>query len=192
MATRKSNIEVVLEVDTREQSLDFLKKIRYDKVFKSDKIKIVGHEIVAVKPLGCKKSTGDISFKYRLEKGDKWFKSNLAIELKKKGDLYSTIMPKAGEERFYREIQRAEDAGLDFYIITDISLKDIENNIKKLKAMNRISKRIDHLTIFIEKYIKLCERVPVLMLDEEYMPKVIRRLVKINISKHKLQYKESE
>ena len=179
MAVKKQNIEVVLIIDSREKDLNFLKKLKFNKEFRSDKVKIMGHEIATVKPLNCKVSTGDITFKYRLEKGGEWFKSNLSIELKKKGDLYSTLMPKKNEERFYRELQRAKDANLDFCIITDVSFKEIDANIKKLKSMNRISKRVDHLNIFIEKYINLCETYPVLMLDDVYMPKFIRENLKI-------------
>ena len=110
---KKYNTDVIIQVDTREQSTDYIKQIKIHKRRPKDGIKIIGTEIVTVKPKGVAKSTGDISYKYKFEDEEEWIQSNLNIEIKKKTDAFSSIYTKANYDRLIKEFERGIEAKLD-------------------------------------------------------------------------------
>lgn len=182
-----SNIDIKIIYDTREKDLKFLDTIEIDKRRRKDGTKIIEIEQKTVKPRGVAKSTGDITYEYRIEDG-KWIKSNLAIEIKKSLDIFQSTYLKASYDRLIREVTRAKEGGLDFYFICDSDITLIVNKIKKLENIksNRVPYNA-HIT-FINKFLKLNKDMAKLgfvegVLVSSDLGLLIRRLVKNNITK---------
>jgi len=192
----KDIIDIILLVDTREQDLGYINSIEFDKRRKSDGVKIVGYEIVTIKPRGVKVSTGDISYKYKVNEGD-WINSNLSIEIKKGMDLMSSIYTKASYDRLIREIQRAKDAQLDFYFISDTDITSMVSYIKKLEpdfsrfgksALKKSKLKANSNVLFVEKYLQLNNDLKEfgyngIMCSGKDIWILIKRLIKNNLKK---------
>jgi hypothetical protein len=184
----KHNIDIIIQYDTRENNIDYIDDIRIDKRRAVDGIKILGIERVCVKPDNCKISTGDITFKYRLEGSVDWKQSNLAIELKKGTDIMSSTYLKKNRERLYDEINRAKQYKLDFYLLITDDITKLNNKINLIRRFNDKAciitfnnlLKLDDFLIFNGFRACLCVG--------DDIGWTIRRLIKNNIVKNKLMY----
>lgn len=195
MATKKTKnqIEVIILYDTREQSLDYLKTIQIDKRVGSDGIKIIGVEKEICKPNQCRVSTGDVTFKWRLkDSNEEWKYSNLCIEIKKGLDEFSSLYTKDNRCRLQDEVNRAFEEKMDFYFLITDNLTELNKKILKIPKF-KYSKQSLPTHTFFNHYMKFNEYLSskgfreMLCIGED-IGFVIRRLVKDNIIKNKLQY----
>ena len=185
----KFNIDIIIQYDTRERSLEFLKTIKIDKRRNKDGVKIIGLERVTVKPLGCTKSTSDISYKWKFEDEDEWTQSNLGCEIKKGSDLFSSVYTKATRERLFREIERAKIAKLDFYFLITDNMTELNKKINAIRRFNENACKISFDNFLkLNEYLRECGFRECLCTGND-LGWVIRRLIKNNIKKTKINYK---
>lgn len=185
----KHNIDIIIQYDTRERDLDYLKTIKIDSRRNKDGIKVTGIEKTTVKPLGCSKSTSDISYKWRYEGEEEWHQSNLGIEIKKGMDLMQSIYTKANRDRLFREIDRCKEAKLDFYFLVTDSIQDLNKKIMKVRKFNENTCKIVFDNLFkLSDYLTECGYNECICTGVE-LGWVIRRLVKNNVKKYKVNYK---
>lgn len=130
MAKEKDRIEYRIVYDTREQSLDYLKYFKADSRVKQDGTKFTELICDTVKPLGCNKSTGDMTYEYSINNSE-FKKSNLCLEIKKKEDLISSLYTKASYDRLVRELDRAYESGLEFHFIYDWDITKVCDHMKE-------------------------------------------------------------
>lgn len=186
-------VDIKICYDTREQSLEYLDFLTLDEKRKKDNTQIVQIERKCVKPLNCNASTGDITYEYRTGNQD-WQRTNFAVEIKKGLDSFSTIFTTENYTRLMKELDRAVDAGLDFYYIVDSDLTEMVNNIKKLESKyvnGKFKKKqlpVNAHVIFLEKFLKLNEELSSREFSEvicagKDMFLIIRRLIKRNLKK---------
>jgi hypothetical protein len=173
----KKHIDVILQIDTREKRLDYIKDFKFDKSYGTDRIKISGYEIVTIK-------TGDIGFKFSLDGGETFNNSNLRIEIKQNEDIFNTLY--SSWVRFKKELLRVIDEKLIFYIVCNWGFTDIKGHIKKLQLMKKMSYKTQPFKTFEDRYIDVVEKVPIIQTDN--IGETIRRIIKKHIVKNKLQY----
>lgn len=194
MAVKKQNILVKIIVDSREQDLSFLDKFKFDKKYSTEKIKIEGYEINT--PFKCldkdgaeiKVSTGDIGMEFSVDEGLTWNKTNLSIELKKDSDFTSTLY--SNWKRFSAEIERANEYGLDFYLVYNQSTRQMHEHFDKLKSMKRIPYYTNPHKVVYDRMLELGD-LNITMVYSHEIHEVIKRIVKHHIKKNKLQYFEN-
>jgi len=183
---KKRNIDIIIQIDSREQKTDYVRTIKIDSRRNKDGVKIIGTETVCVKPKGCKGiSTGDVSYKWKYEDENEWTQSNLSIEIKRSTDLFGSIYVKKNRERLFLEIDRAKNGKLDFWFLITNNITEMNRKIEKIPKMFE-SACMTHFTNFIRlnKYLSdsgfresIC--------TGNNIGWVIRRLVKQNAKKIK-------
>lgn len=188
MAKKKYPIDILIIVDSREKDISYLKPIITSEPTKDD-ISFTGYRIEAVKPKGCKYSTGDLTILYKRKGADEWLETNLAIELKKGLDVFSSIYTKENRDNLYLEIDRASAYGLDFYFLitdhfTDISKK--VNNLPLLKGKHAES-------VYFKELIKLNKKLTQegfdgIITTGDDLAFCIKRIIKKHIADKKLNY----
>ncbi|MGL5647015.1 MAG: hypothetical protein ACRDDY_04125 [Clostridium sp.] len=189
----KKNIMVKLIIDSREQKTEWVEsQFKFDKKYNSEKVMISGYEVhTPFKSLDkngnkVNTSTGDVGIMYSLDNGDTWKECNLAIELKRDSDMNSTLY--SSWKRFTAELQRAEDNGLDFYIVYNQSTREMQGHFAKLKVMKKISFYENPEATYYDRLIDVSKRFPVIYTHEIHT--VVRRIVKKYIKEKRLQYEE--
>lgn len=191
MAVKKNlPLNVMLVVDSREKTTDYIKDI-IDKRRSSDGIKIVDYKVEAVKPLGCKTSTSDITIEFQFDGEEEWFKTKFAVELKKGTDIYQSLSTKASKERLFNELDRSKEAECDFYFLVTDDVETINKLIKKIPKFRNTNADITHFDNFMKLQEKLLELgyTGVIATGKNELGYVIRRLIKYHIKKFKLQQK---
>lgn len=181
---KKQEIEVKIIIDTREKDRTLEKTFTIDKRMGKDKIKIVGIERKCFKALGCKTSTGDLGVEYRLKGEKRWRKTKLSVELKRKSDIFSTLY--SNMKRFNRELDRAENNELDFYILHDWNFTDIKTHISFLQRSKRLGYNTQPFFTFLNNYLTISKKYPIICTDN--FQETIRRIIKKHIKDYKLQY----
>lgn len=190
---KRKDIEVVIIYDTREIDLDYIKTIKLDARIGKDGIKIIGCEREICKPNHCNISTGDMTFKYRLKDSqDEWIYSKLSCEIKKGTDLFSSLYMKVNRDRLYSEIDRAIEYNLDFHFLITDNITELNKKILKIPKFkySKVSTPTHtHFNNFMKfnEYLKSKGLNQMLCVGDD-IGFVIRRLVKDNIVKNKLQY----
>lgn len=177
-------LDIVIQIDTREKNTSFINNIIIDKRRNKDGVKIVDVEYTTVKP-NTRVSTGDVSFKYRIDDGVDWIQSSFCIELKKGMDMFSSIYTKANFDRLKLEIDRAYNGNVDFYFVSTKNIEELNRMIVKLRRFNE-----NTCKIFFDKYIELNKYLSSkgycgIITSGEIIPYVIRRLVKKHIYTNK-------
>jgi len=183
----KYNVDIIIQIDTREKNLDYLSQMPIEKRRRKDGIKIIGKEITAVKPKG-NLSYGDISFKYRLEGDRNWRQANFCIEIKKGTDQFSTIYMKKNYDRLLKELDKAVDNNTKmYYVVTD----DIQSLNRKIMYIRKFNENT--CKTFFTKHLKLLDdlqkRNIKFIVAGNDLGFVIKRLIKDYVTKNKLQYK---
>lgn len=183
----KYNIDVIVQVDTRERDLDYLKTIKIDQRRNKDGQKIVGLERCCVKP-NTENSTGDISFKYKFEGEDEWIQASFAIERKGGMDFFSSIYTKVNRDRLEAEMKRAVDGKVDIYFVVTDDLSTLNKKIQKVKMFNE-----NACITFFGNMLRFNEflmgyNIPLITSGAD-LGWIIRRLVKKHIKENKLNYK---
>jgi hypothetical protein len=195
MQIKKSNIRIKIICDSREKQLDWIEKhFKFDKKYLSDKMMIEGYEIHT--PFKCldkngekiKTSTGDCGIIYSIDEGETWNDANLAIELKRDSDMNSTLY--SSWKRFSSELDRAEEHGLDFYIVYNQSTREMLDHFAKLKVMKRIKFYEKPESTYYDRLIDIAKRVPVIYTHEIHV--VVRRIIKNYVKQQRLQYERGE
>ena len=183
------NIDVIVQYDSKEQDLNYLKTIKIDSRRNKDGVKIIGLERTNVKPLGTTVGTSDISFKWCFEDNqEEWFQSNLAAEIKKGTDAMSSIYTKASYDRLIREFERGIKVNLDMYYLVTDNMTELNRKINAIRKFND-----NTCKIFFSNYLKLTtylqeNKIPMICTGSD-IGWVIRRVIKENIKKNKLNYK---
>lgn len=185
----KKNVFVKIIVDTREKDTSWLDKFDFNKRFGSDKIKIEGYEIKTFKCLDkdgkvVKTSTGDIGIEYSFD-GETWHKTNLAIELKRDSDFSTTLY--SNWKRFSKEVERAKEYGLDFYMIYNQSSRKMLEEFDRLKYMRRLPFYAQPHKVVYDKMIELVDS-GVKLIYTHQIEEVVKRVIKNYIKKNKIQY----
>lgn len=183
MAVKNKETMVKIIVDTREQDVSFVEKIKFDKEFDDSKIKICDVEVVTCKPLGCSTSTGDITIEISHDEGITWEKTKLCIELKKDRDFVTTLF--SNWIRFKKELERAKEANLDFYILYNQTGDDIENCFKEWKYKNVTNRFTAHNLIY-DRMLSISTEYHVPLIHCGSIAVAIRRIIKHHIKKNKL------
>ena len=145
-----------------------------------------------VKPLGCEEgqSTGDLTIEYRIkDSNSEWIKSNLAIELKKSTDAFSSLYMKANRDRLFLELDRGKKYGLDFYFIVTDSLSELTKKIHKIAKFRNSNVENTHFDMMLKLDDKLreCGFNGVIVSGND-LTWCIKRVIKHHIKKNKLQY----
>lgn len=182
----KNKILIKVIIDSREKNIDWIKKFKFDKKFSSEKIKIENYEIK--KPFKCsdskgntiKTSTGDVGIMYSIDDGKTWCNTNLSIELKKGSDFTTTLY--SNWSRFTKEIKRAIDYNLDFYIVYNQSTRQMHEHFEKLKSFKRISFHSQHHKIIYDRMLELADDNITLFYTHE-IHEVVKRIIKHHIKK---------
>lgn len=181
------NIDIKIIYDTREKNTEYIDKFEVDKRRRKDGTKIIEVERNTVKPLGATKSTGDLTYEYRIDDGE-WIKSSLSIELKRDLDMFTSIYTKTNYDRLIREITRAKEYDLDFYFISDTPIDLLVEKVKKMESNPRIKKiKYNSNIIFLNKYLKLNEDIvdigykQGILCSGKDVWSLIRRLIKNNL-----------
>ena len=191
MAVKKNlPINVRLLQDSREKDTYYMKDI-LDQRRGKDGIKFTEVKVEAVKPLGCKTSTGDLGFEFQFDGEEEWYKTKFVAELKKSLDLTSSITNKANFDRLKLELDRAKNAGLDFFFICTEDVETINKSISKVPRLRNTSMDVVSFEKFVELQNKLTELgfSGVIVSGKGGLAWVLRRLIKIHIKKFKLQQK---
>ena len=183
--SKKSNIDVSIKIDSREQITTLLKTLKIDKDYSSDGIKICEVVQSCVKPLGCAVSTGDITIQVRKENQKMFEPTKFCVENKRNGDLVSTLY--SDMKRFSEEIKRAKDAELDFIILHNWTFDDVKKHIQKLQGMGKMGYNTQPYLTFLNNYLMLSQKVNIVCCGNDW-EETIRRLIKIHIKQNKLQY----
>ena len=185
---KRCDVEVLLIVDSRENDLSYIQPLIESEPTK-DGINFTGYRVEAVKPKGCKYSTGDLTILYRRTGTEEWLESNLSIEIKKGNDLFSSLYTAEARDRLFAEVLRAEAYGLDFYFVATHNITEISNNVNKLPLLKDKKAEIvffKNLLALNEKLLE-CGFVGVLTSGSD-LSFTLKRLIKHHISKHKLNY----
>ena len=188
MSKKRVDIEVLIIVDSREVDLSYVKPLVESEPTK-DGIEFVGYRIEAVKPKGCKYSTGDLTILYRKKGTEEWLETNLAIELKKGLDMFSSIYTKKNRDNLYLEIDRASAYGLDFYFLITDHVADISkkvNNLPLLKGKHAES-------VYFKELLKLNKKLTqegfdAVITTGDDLAFCIKRIIKKHIADKKLNY----
>ena len=191
MAVKKNlPINICVIQDSREKDTYYIKDM-LDLRRGKDGIKFTEIRVEAVKPLGCKTSTGDLSFDFQFDGEEEWQKTKFVVEIKKSLDLTNSITNKTNFDRLCRELERGKEANLDFYFV---STSDVETINKELSKVPRL-RNTNMDTVGFEKYINLQNKLTelgfcgVIVSGRQGLAWVLRRLIKIHIKKFKLQQK---
>lgn len=180
--------DIRIIIDTREKDLSYVGEI--DKRRRKDGTKIIEIEQKTCYPKGCKKSTADITFEYRVDRGE-WTKASFGIEIKKRQDMIQSISTVAKYDRLLREAKRAKEADIDFYFICNADIGILVKDLKRLEEnpRNKI-RRGSHIT-FIKKYVQfnndlvdLGYKEGIIVCTDLWM--IVRRLIKNHIEKEKI------
>ena len=188
---KKYDVEVKVLIDNKEKDISYIKELIDGKITK-DGIKIVETEKQCVKPLGCEEgqSTGDLTIEYRIkDSNSEWIKSNLAIELKKSTDAFSSLYMKANRDRLFLELDRGKKYGLDFYFIVTDSLSELTKKIHKIAKFRNSNVENTHFDMMLKLDDKLreCGFNGVIVSGND-LAWCIKRVIKHHIKKNKLQY----
>ena len=185
----RRNIDIIIQYDSRERDLEYLKTIKVDLRRNKDGVKLLSMERVCVKPLGTTVSTSDISYKWKFEDEEEYYQSNFACEIKKGTDLMSSVYMKANRDRLFKEILRAKEAKLDFYFLITDNMTELNRKINKIRKFNDNSCKI-----IFDNFMKLNQYLSESGFREcictgNDIGWVIRRLIKNNIKSTKINYK---
>lgn len=186
----KHNIDYIILYDTREQDLGYVDGLKrlVDKRRKKDGSKFLGVECECVKPLGCTKSTGDISYKYRIDEGE-WMYAPFCIEIKKGMDLFSSIHTKASMERLLREFDRAVESNIDMKFVYSDDISKMVEKIVKLQGngFRKGKLRPNSDVTFMGRFAKLLEELESRSIKHyccgSNIAYTVRRLVKDDLKK---------
>ena len=181
----KRQLEVKIILDSREQDETLLTSIKLDKKYGSDKIKICEIEKKCFKALGCKTSTGDLGIEVRFEGEVKWRKTKLSIELKRRSDIVNTLY--SSFKRFKNELARADENNLDFWILHDFGFNEVQEHIKKLQVMRKMSYKTQPYYTYLENYLNVARQYGLVCCSDNF-ESTIRRIIKKHIVENKLQY----
>ena len=187
---KKKDIEVTWMIDSREQDIKYTKDLVDSRIGK-DGIKFVGIETRAVKPNGCKVSTGDVTIVYReKDSNSEWIETSFCLELKKTTDVFSSLYMANNRDRLFAEIDRAKENELDFYFIVTDDFGSINKAIRKIPKFRNTNAHNTHF----ENVMKLQEKLHEcgfngILTSGSDLSWLIRRLAKYHIKKNKLQYK---
>ena len=187
---KKKDIEVTWIIDSREQDIKYTKDLVDSRIGK-DGIKFVGIETRAVKPNGCKVSTGDVTIVYReKDSNSEWIETSFCLELKKTTDVFSSLYMANNRDRLFAEIDRAKENELDFYFIVTDDFGSINKAIQKIPKFRNTNAHNTHF----ENVMKLQEKLHEcgfngILTSGSDLSWLIRRLAKYHIKKNKLQYK---
>lgn len=187
---KKKDIEVTWIIDSREQDIKYTKDLVDSRISK-DGIKFVGIETRAVKPNGCKVSTGDVTIVYReKDSNSEWIETSFCLELKKTTDVFSSLYMANNRDRLFAEIDRAKENELDFYFIVTDDFGSINKAIQKIPKFRNTNAHNTHF----ENVMKLQEKLHEcgfngILTSGSDLSWLIRRLAKYHIKKNKLQYK---
>jgi len=184
----RQNIDIIIQIDNKEKDLSYVKGIKYDTRRNKDGQKLLSTEMCTVKP-NTKLGTTDVSFKYCFPdlNPDKWIQSSFGIELKKKGDSFSSVYTKANFDRLKREVDRSIESEVDmYYVVTD----DITVSRKRIERIKRFTDNTSK--IYFDNMLKFNEylmsnKIPYITCGTD-IGWVIRRLIKYHIKKYKLNY----
>ena len=192
MAVKKNlPINVCVIQDSREKDTYYIKDM-LDQRRGKDGIKFTEFRVEAVKPLGCKTSTGDLSFEFQFDGEEEWQKTKFVVEIKKSLDLTNSITNKANFDRLCRELERGKEANLDFYFVSTSDVETINKELSKVPRLRNTNMDI----VGFEKYIDLQNKLTelgfcgVIVSGRQGLAWVLRRLIKIHIKKFKLQQKK--
>lgn len=186
---KKHDIEVKIQIDTREQDLDYVKNLIDSRISK-DGVKLKEIEYICVKPNNCKVSTSDITIMYReKDSNEDWKHSKLAIELKKGNDIFQSLYTKASRERLFKEIDRCKEYDLQLYFIVTDSLTDLSQKIHKIPKFKITQAENTHFEqlILLQEKLKECGYNGVIVSGAD-LTWVVRRCIKHYVKKNKLQY----
>jgi hypothetical protein len=182
---KKQNIDIRIILDTREKDVSLMNKIKIDKDYCKDKIKISDIKIDTVKPLGVITSTGDLTIEYKTD-DNIWKKTKLSIELKRGSDIFTTLF--SNKKRFKNELERAKLYDLDFVVLHDWTFDDVKNHIKQLQGMRKIGYKSNPFLTYIENYLELSKDTTFICCGNNF-EETIRRIIKKHIKNNKLQYR---
>lgn len=185
---KKYDIDVLCVIDSRENDLSYIQPL-LDSEPTKDGISFIGYRIEAVKPKGSKYSTGDLTILYRKNGTEEWLETNLAIELKKGLDVFSSIYTKENRDNLYLEIDRASAYGLDFYFLATYHFTDVSkkvNNLPLLKGKHAES-------VYFKELIKLNKKLTqegfdAIITTGDNLAFCIKRIIKKHIADKKLNY----
>lgn len=178
-------LDIIIQIDTREQNTKYVNDIKIDKRRNKDGSKIIDIEYCTVKP-NTRLSTGDISFKYRKSELEEWTQSSFCIELKKGMDMFSSIYTASNYKRLCAEIDRAKEDNVDFYFVSTDDFEKINKSILKLRKFNE-----NACKIYFDKYLKLNEYLNSqgylgILTSGNDLGFIIRRLIKRYVINNKL------
>lgn len=186
----KQEIYIKILVDSREKDLSWLDKFKFDKKISNEKIQIIGYELrepfKALSNQGKKipTSTGDVGISYSFDQ-DTWYDTTLSIELKKGEDFTTTLY--SNWTRFKKEIERAKEYGLDFYLVYNQSTSKMYEHFDKLKTLRRIPYSVQAHKVVYDRMLELMDNnIPLFYTHEIH--EVVKRIIKHYVKKHKLQY----
>ena len=192
MAVKKNlPINICVIQDSREKDTYYIKDM-LDQRRGKDGIKFTEFRVEAVKPLGCKNSTGDLSFEFQFDGEEEWQKTKFVVEIKKSLDLTNSITNKTNFDRLCRELERGKEANLDFYFVSTSDVETINKELSKVPRLRNTNMDI----VGFEKYIDLQNKLTelgfcgVIVSGRQGLAWVLRRLIKIHIKKFKLQQKK--
>ncbi len=183
---RKVDLRIV--IDTREKARDYLlPDYLIDNRRNKSGAKIVSIIEGTVRPKGVTKSTGDITLEYRFDGEKEWLKTSIAIEIKRSSDLFGTLY--SNKKRFREELKRADEAGLDFWIIHDHDFTTHKKYVDSLMAKGLTRK--GGFEAFGEAYLELVEegrKIVVVSDSKKGTAIAIRRVLKRHWNKYRKNY----
>ena len=187
----KKDILVKYVIDSREKDISYTKDLLDQRISK-DGIKFVEIETKAVKPNGCKVSTGDITIEIKAkdDENSEWKETTFCLELKKKNDIFGSLYTADSRNRLFAEIDRCKEYGLELYFICTDDFGDINKIIQKIPKFRNSNVHNTHF----ENVMKLQEKLLYsgyqgILTSGSDLAWLIRRLAKYYIKKNKLQYK---
>ena len=184
----KKNMDIIIQIDNKEKDLSYVKSIKLDQRRNKDGQKILSTEMCTVKP-NTELGTCDVSFKYCFPdlNPNEFIQAPFGVELKKRGDAFSSVYTKANFDRLKREVDRSVEAKVDmYYVVTD----DITIARKRIERIKRFTDNTSK--IFFDNMLKFNEylminKIPYITCGTD-IGWVIRRLIKHHIKKYKLNY----
>lgn len=180
---KQSKIFLRVIIDTRERDLKYVEHILKNSKDKEN-ITLNNYKIATCRPLGCRLSTGDITYEYSIDNIN-WFPTSFAIELKKGMDLFSTLW--SNYPRFKEELERAKSLET-FYIIHDYTYNEIITEVAR-KILKGFSNNEYSIEGFTKQYINLCITNAVICTGKDSkqisLGKCIRRMIKEHFKSHK-------
>lgn len=184
---KKRNLEVKIQIDSRERDLKWITDFEFDTKFKSDKIMISSYEQECFKAESAEVSTGDVGILIRFEGEKMWRKTTLSVEIKRGADLFGTLFMAENVHRFHREIDRSEEYGLTMYFLHDWDFIDVDKHIKKLQRSGKVGVKTRPDIVFRDNYIDVSRRLPCICCGGDFAG-TIRRIIKNFIKNERLNY----